>query len=474
MGGGVDGYGTKLASLHGHAVLADVEGGAHSPEGGQGGDQPVLLAAGDPDAPTGGQAGRQVGESFDAVPAQALPGAVKVGRALDDVTAVRPHLDPGAHALEEQGQLDHLGLDGGIVQHRAAFGHRRGEQHRLGGAHARERQADAGALEPGGLGLDDVVGHVDLGAEGAERVEVEVQGPPTDGVSAREGHDHVTEPVQQGADHEDRYAVEARVPDGHGAGVHPAGVDGHAVALLGDAGADRGQHARGDLDVPHPGGVEDPAGRVGQQRGHHQLGDGVLRARHLHLALQGSGGLHLPDNLVFGGHRPILPARRRRSVHAAARPTRPPGVGGPRAGGGGSARRPASPGDAGPPNPATPTAPPDGVRPPSVGGSGGWDGRLRRRHPSPLGAGDRSGSAGSGGSPRGSRSPGTAHRGACWRPTHASPACSARTSTVSKMRAVAASIMVPPRLAAPAPAVSASRTAATTARARSISWGVGE
>ena len=120
-------------------------------------------------------------------------------------------LDAGAHALEEQGQLDHLGLDRGVLEDRAALGHRRGEQDRLGGADAGEGEGEVGALQPEGLGLQPVGGHLHLGTELAEGADVVVDRPGADAVAADEGDEGLADAVQQRADHQDGHPVQAGV-----------------------------------------------------------------------------------------------------------------------------------------------------------------------------------------------------------------------------------------------------------------------
>ena len=139
-----------------------------------------------------------------------------------------------------------------------------------------------------------VVGDVDLGAEGFQGLDVEVDGPAADAVAAHHGHESLARQVQQRPQHEHRDAVEA----GEGKGDLRLGLlrgsDLQPAVLLGDPGADGPQDVRRDLDVADLGDVGDGARPVPQDGGHHVLGDGVLGAVDLDVADQGPVGLDVP------------------------------------------------------------------------------------------------------------------------------------------------------------------------------------
>ena len=173
-------------------LVGDLEAGAHAVQRGDGGDQAVLGAAVHPHLAAGDQAGHQVAEGLVAVALRAWSRR-RVSDSTPSMMNLRPgrQLDPGAHALEEQRQLDDLGLGGRVAQHGAALGQRGGEQHGLGGADARVRQLDAGAAQPGGLGGDAVVGARRSRRPGPRRASMwkstgrlPIWSPPTSGTNA--------------------------------------------------------------------------------------------------------------------------------------------------------------------------------------------------------------------------------------------------------------------------------------------------
>ena len=200
--------------------------------------------------------------------------------ALDDDAPVGAELDVGAHPLQEQRELDDLRLGGRVAQHGLALGEDRGQQHGLGRADARVGQRDARAVQPGRLGGDPGRPVGDLGAEGLERVDVEVDRPPPDGVAADQRDERLAGQVQQRAEHQDRDAVEAGEGLGDSRSYLAPGGDRDLAVLPADVEAGRLQHRRRDVHVAHLRGVADDAGAVAQHRCHHVLGHGILGAAH--------------------------------------------------------------------------------------------------------------------------------------------------------------------------------------------------
>ena len=192
----------------GDPVLVDVDLGAHAQQRRDGRDEAVLAAPDDPDRPPGDQAGYQVGEGFVAVALEAGLGTSQRRDALDDDAPVGGQLDPGPHALEEQGELEHLGFGGGVADDRLALRQGGRQQGRLRGADARVGELDDGAPEAAAPGADALVGHLDLGAEGLERLDVEVDRAPAYPVAADHGHKSFARQVQQRAEQQHGDPVE--------------------------------------------------------------------------------------------------------------------------------------------------------------------------------------------------------------------------------------------------------------------------
>ena len=157
----------------------------------------------------GHEPGHEVAERLEAVALQGGGGAVQRLDALDHEPPVGAERDLRAHALEEQRQLHHLGLGGGVVDHRAALGQHRGEEHRLGGADGRVGQRDPRAAQPARHARGDPLRlHLDLGAHLLEGAHVEVDRPAADAVAADQRHERLVGAVEERPEQEDRDPVE--------------------------------------------------------------------------------------------------------------------------------------------------------------------------------------------------------------------------------------------------------------------------
>ena len=131
--------------------------------------------------------------------------AAQPRHALDLDHPVGVHLDDRAHLLQDADQVDDLRLDRGVAQLGDALGQHGGEQHLLGGADARVRQLELGAVQAVRRGQVQALRRlVDDRAELAQRLQVEVDRPVADVAAAEVGDERVAEPVQQRAAEQDR------------------------------------------------------------------------------------------------------------------------------------------------------------------------------------------------------------------------------------------------------------------------------
>ena len=131
---------------------------------------------------------------LDAVGQHVVLGAAQPSLALDLDRVGRGPLDLGAHLLQQRDQVVDLGFPGGRPDDRVALGQGRGE-HRVLGAHdGHLREGDLGAAQPARR-CDEVVAVavLDVRAQGAHRVDVEVDRPAADAVAARVADDHAAE-----------------------------------------------------------------------------------------------------------------------------------------------------------------------------------------------------------------------------------------------------------------------------------------
>src|SRR5690606_9855601 len=119
---------------------------------------------------------------------------------LDEDDPVGLERDDGAHLLQDGDEVENLGLNRRILKLGDTLGAHGGEDDLLGGPHARVGQLDDGALESvRGGEVDALVALVNDGTEGAEGVEVKVDGAVADAAAAEVRDERFAEAVQQGA-----------------------------------------------------------------------------------------------------------------------------------------------------------------------------------------------------------------------------------------------------------------------------------
>jgi hypothetical protein len=116
-----------LARLHGSSVeldsKEDITQGAFRLA-----RRAARAAARHPDPATGHEPGHQVGEGLEPVSLEPAVGPAERIDAFDDDAPVRAEADAGPHTLEEQGQLDDLGLHSGDAPHSPPLRQHRAEQ----------------------------------------------------------------------------------------------------------------------------------------------------------------------------------------------------------------------------------------------------------------------------------------------------------------------------------------------------------
>ena len=204
--------------------------------------------------------------------------------------------------------------------------HRR-EQHLLGGTDARVRQVHVGARAGrcGAVSRSPSWRFSTTAPNCAQHVEVVVDRALADAAAAEVGDERLAEPVQQRPAEQDRDPATSRracrcrrcaparrcVGSSTQLAVAVGGVDEHAVQL---------EQPADDLDVGDLGHVAQPARLLGEQRGHHRLGDEVLGAPDLDVADERA------RRRRRRGWRSWAPAKHRRRATATAGPSPPRGV----------------------------------------------------------------------------------------------------------------------------------------------------
>ena len=216
--------------------------------------------------------------------------------------------DLRAHCVEQRDQIVDFGLlrrrrdDGGPLRKDG------GEDRVLGTHHGDLREGDGCPLKAT-VALRKVVAVaiVDLGAEGAHGVNVQVYGATTDAITTGVANDHAAKARQERSqEHEAGAHLRRRLKrhkEPFGVGClqdHRLGswsLDGHADVTQGV-----GKH----IDVKDPWDVLEVHALAGQHRGGHHLEGGVLGAAHPHAASERLPALNA-ELLLREGDRSVLP-----------------------------------------------------------------------------------------------------------------------------------------------------------------------
>src|SRR5829696_2849419 len=130
--------------------------------------------------------------------------AVEALDALDPEDVRADPGDPGTQRVQEVAEILDVGLTGGISDHGLAAGEDRGHDRVLGPCHRRLVEEEVRALEPGRRLHPEPPVRVDLGAEAFECVDVRVNTPPTDDVSARGRNDGLSLACKERSGEQDR------------------------------------------------------------------------------------------------------------------------------------------------------------------------------------------------------------------------------------------------------------------------------
>ena len=238
--------------------------------------------------------------------------------------AVGVHRDDGAHLLQDIDQVHDLGLDSGPPQLGQPTGAHGGEQGLLGSADRRIGQLDDGAIEAVGRGQPDaLLLLVDGGAELAQDLQVEVDGPVANAAPAQVRDEGLPQAVQERAAEEDRDPGGAgvRVDIGHVRGLDLGGVqlEDTLALIVVDAHTVQAQQSRDHVDVANERDVAQHRGGRSQQGRHHRLGDQILGPADGDLTSQRATALDLEQTVDHAHlHDVIWACRARPGTHPRA------------------------------------------------------------------------------------------------------------------------------------------------------------
>ncbi len=202
-------------------------------------------------------------------------------------------LDAGAHLDQQVGQVGHLRLARGVLEHGLAVGQRGGHQQVLGAGHGDHVGHHARALQALGAGMDKAVLNADLGAHGLQALDVLVDRARANGAAAGQRHTRLAEARYQRAQHQDRGAHGLDQFVGGLWRVDVGAVERHARAILLGLHAHLAQQLERGAHVLQPGNVVERDGVRAKQPGAQDRQRGVLGAGYADLASQRAIALDL-------------------------------------------------------------------------------------------------------------------------------------------------------------------------------------
>ena len=144
--------------------------------------------------------GNDKGTGLDAVAHHAMGNGMELFHAFDSHDGRTGAYNLGAHLVEHVGEIDNLGLAGGIVDNRGALCAHRGHDEVLGRTDAGELERDGGTAQTlGRISVDVTVGGIELNAQGLETQNVHIDLASTQVAAARHGNLGAMEAAQQGS-----------------------------------------------------------------------------------------------------------------------------------------------------------------------------------------------------------------------------------------------------------------------------------
>lgn len=238
---------------------------------------------------TGRGRGHQVGAGLDTVGQYVVASTAEALHAFDDDGIGASALDVGAHGVQAVGQVDHLRLASGVLQHGTAVGQRGSHHQVLGAGHADGIEEEVTATQAAGrrLGLDVAAFDLDLRAHGLETADMQVDRTRTDRATARQGHFGLAEARQHRAQHQDRGTHGLHQFVRRDQGFDAAGIDFDVELLVDDR-----LHAHAAEQFDHGGNVvqvrqvADGDRSIGQQGRGQDRQRRVLRAGNADFAIE--------------------------------------------------------------------------------------------------------------------------------------------------------------------------------------------
>src|SRR5690606_5604862 len=187
-------------------------------------------------AATGCGCGHQVGTGLDAVGHHAVATATETFDAVDGDGVGTGAGNLRAHRIEEVGQVDHLRLASGVLQHAATVGQGGGHHDVLGTSRADDIEEEVRTAQTAGrrLGLDVAAFDLDLRTHGFQAADMQIDRTRADGTATRQRHFSFAEARDHGAQHQNRSTHGLDQLVGRHQRLDAAGIDFDAELLVDD------------------------------------------------------------------------------------------------------------------------------------------------------------------------------------------------------------------------------------------------
>ena len=204
----------------------------------------------------------------------------------------------GAHLVEHIGEIDDLGLAGGVVDNCGSLRAHGGHDEVLGGADAGELERDGGTVQTlGRIGVDVAVGGVELNTQGLKTENVHIDLAGTQVAAARHGDLGAMETTQQGPHHGRGSTHLGDELVGGLPGIDLGGIDLERMLVENiDRSTHAFEHFAHYVDIGNIGHVLERRLARRQKRCRHEFERGVLSTRNGHGASDGVATLNA-DNI---------------------------------------------------------------------------------------------------------------------------------------------------------------------------------
>ena len=244
------------------------------------------------------RAGNDKGTGLDAVTHHAMGNGMQLLHALDGHDGCARTDNLGTHLVEHVGEIDDLGLAGGIIDNRGTLRAHGGHDEVLGRTDTGELERDSGTVQAlGRVGVDVAVGGVEFDAQGLKTQDMHIDLASAQVAAAGHGDLGAMETAQQGSHHGSGSAHLGNELIGSLPGIDLGGIDLERVLVENiNRGAHTLEHLAHHVDIGNIRHVLQRRLARRQKRCRHKFERGVLGTRNRHGTSDGVATLNA-DNI---------------------------------------------------------------------------------------------------------------------------------------------------------------------------------